>query len=134
MNKILSNGCEGNGESLKTAPFKSIDNINEYISFLNNIYDGENDLFSLQLVGDEVIVHASTYLLRGNFEDEDNVEAEILSALEGEDVPDDLKQKLIDNDACLPVGDIIELLVAPGQSVIVQITDPYENSEFTIEK
>jgi hypothetical protein len=136
MQKIIGNGCEGNGESLKTAPFKPIDKINQYISLLNNIYSGDADLFSLESVGNEVILHASTYLLRGNFEDDDNAEAELVNALQGEDVPEDLKQKLIDSDwsGDLAVGDIVELLIAPGQSVKVQITDPYENSEFTIEK
>jgi hypothetical protein len=136
MSKILKNGCEGNGESLRTAPFKCVENIEEYILFLNEIYSGSEDLLSLQPLGDEVILHASTYMLSGEFEDEDNADAEIASALEGTNAPDDLKQKLIDwGGGCdLTVGEIVELLIAPGQSVNVQITDPLENSEFTIEK
>ena len=137
MTKILSNGCEGNGESIRTTPFKPVARLDECVSFLNSLYEGERDLFSVEHTGDDVIVHASTYLLSAAAVNESGADGELTTLLEGAGLADDLRKFLseCDWDAELPVADLINFMIAQGQSVTVQITDPkYGNDELVIEK
>jgi hypothetical protein len=134
MKKIFRNGCETGVESLKTSPFKPVSNLDKYVHCLNSLYE-QDYLFTFEIYKDEVVLHASTYLLAADLIDEENAAEEITSVLEHSEMPDDLKQILVDWDwsGYLPVGDILPLLIGGGQNVTVQITDPYENSEFVIE-
>lgn len=137
MKKILYSTCESDSQKLQTSPFVPVDFIKDYITIINQLYDGIEDLLRLEEEGDKVKVHASTYLLGANLENEANAKDEIISALNGLNVPEDLRKILVDNDwSCnLPVGEVLPILISNGQSVLIQITDPvYGDSEFTVER
>ena len=153
----LTNGCEDTGECfLKTGSFKPVDNYEEIIKNINELYEdnryNKNDtLFTILKYDDEIIIHGSTYLLSRHKLIEDSgivdvADEYIHSILKNMGVPNytwtdeydkesSLWKFIVDSsDQTSPIN-LIEMLVAPNQKVTVQITDTeYGNNELEIEK
>jgi hypothetical protein len=146
--KWLANGCEdlcGVVCQTRTEAFIPLDNFKETIEAINVLYEDNRKesnhvLFTYRELGDgKIIVHGSTYLLGAyDWEMAEGEEDKIKNLLEEDQTPDILHSLVLDitqNNHKGAVGDFIALIVAPKQSVLVQITDTeYGNSEYTIEK
>ena len=142
--KWLTNACEDVGVcEMRTEAFIPIDNFQEIIEAINVLYqdnrtESNHVLFTYKENDDgKIIVHGSTYLLGACDEDMNEwEESETTNLLEEDQIPGILhKQMLAITQGEVPVGDFIELMVAPKQSILVQITDvAYGNHEYTIEK
>lgn len=145
--KWLTNNCEDAGECLlKTDAFKPVDGYGEMIEKINalyedNRYEPNDTLFTYKQYDDEIVMWGSTYLLEIHENiDQDELydleEDEIKEQLKNDGIPEYLWDQVLEMfyEGSCPVGDIIELMVVPNQSVNVQITDTqYGNSEYTID-
>lgn len=148
MNKWLTNNCEDGGVCMiKTRPFKPVSNYLSIINTINALYSDNrskpNDtLFTYEEYDDQIILTGSTYLLQmhddvyENYGDASEMEeGEITTLLKNEQVPEYLRWHIV--SACLegaiPLGNLVDMLVAPNQSIEVQITDTiYENSSYIV--
>jgi hypothetical protein len=153
----LTNGCEDTGECfLKTGSFKPVDNYEEIIKNINELYEdnryNKNDtLFTILKYDDEIIIHGSTYLLSRHKLIEDSgivdvADEYIHSILKNMGVPNytwtdeydkesSLWKFIVDSSEQTSPINLIEMLVAPNQKVTVQITDTeYGNNELEIKK
>jgi len=146
MEKWLTNNCEDIGVSIcRTEAFKPVENYELMIETINefyedNRYESNHILFTYKKYDNKIVLWASTYLLQihdniNNGDLSELEEEEIKLLLEKDGIPKYLYDAIINMEYSLPVGDIIEMMVAPNQKVRVQITDTeYGNNEYSIEK
>tara|TARA_B100001971_G_C17661731_1_gene273139 strand:- start:10 stop:450 length:441 start_codon:yes stop_codon:yes gene_type:complete len=146
MKKWLTNNCEDIGVcTTKTEAFKPVENYELMIETINELYEdnrykSNHILFTFKKYEDKIVLWGSTYLLQihdniNNGDLSDLEEEKIISLLEKDGIPKYLFDAIINMEYSLPVGDIIEMMVAPNQKVRVQVTDTeYGNDEYSIEK
>lgn len=147
IREILFTNCDGvSGQdvALRTSAFIPVSDIDGIINYLNHIFsdDDANYLFKYKkYVDGEIILYASTYLLRlggdifGDDIDEYSLN-EIIELLKNNGI-DQKILSIIENyseEGTLTVGDLIErLLVQPGQTVHVECIDNgYGNSNYKV--
>lgn len=146
MEYLITSGHElPYGQGLE-ATFKPVENFEELIEGLNEIYDStEGDLFSYVTLGDDKIqLNSDVYLisfsealdeLRESSWDGEDVTDRLAEILEEFDLTDDdvdfIKKFILEED--LVVADIVEFLMAEGQEVNVQLIDKhYGSTEATL--
>ena len=146
MKKWLTNNCEDIGVcTAKTEAFNPVENYELMIETINELYEdnrynSNHILFTYKKYDDKIVLWSSTYLLQihDNINNGDLSELEeekIKLLLEKDGIPKYLCNAIINMEYSLPVGDIIEMMVAPNQKIRVQVTDTeYGNDESLIEK